>query len=969
MRLVSRFLNFARWKQIDELFDAVLEIQDHGREEFLSKKCDGDADLKREVLSLLAAQKETVRFMENSAMNLMAKEFAYDRPADFSLIGKEFGTYKIEKPIGAGGMGEVYLAHDDKLNRKVALKILPAEFVTDPERIKRFEREARMISALNHPFIVTIYDVGSAADGVNYIATEYVEGETVRDLINRGADLKQTLSIISQTCEALAAAHKAGIVHRDIKPENIMIRPDGFVKVLDFGLAKLSDQTDFQQNLSNYTMKGIIIGTPAYMSPAQVSAEKIDHRTDLWSIGVCLYEMLTGKNPFKGESRQATFQKILLEDPPLVSASNPALPAGLEAILSKALEKDADVSYQTASDFNADLKRVRREIDSSPSLGNGSSTQIRTEKNAKTRKSYFVYAAGVVLLAASGLGIWSFASRQKLTNAIDWSKATNIQLTDQPGTEYFPALAPDGKSFVYASDALGNFDLYIQRVGSKKASNLTPDSPANDTQPAFSPDGEKIAFRSEREPKGIYVMGAAGENLRRVADFGYHPSWSPDGQELVVSTFGLSAPSVRMGRDNKLLIINVQSGARRELINEEAAFPAWSPNGKRIAYWYYAKGAGRRDIATIAARGGDPVVITKDFATSNWNPVWSPDGQFLYFVSDKNGNLNFWRVAIDEATGAVLSPPEPVVAPSKYSRHLGFSRDGKRMIYVQTDNQSNIQAIGFDAKTEKIIGEPFWITRGEREVIRAELSPDGRQFVMRQVRRTKDDIVTVNRDGSDWRDITNDAPFDRYPRWAPDGKQIAFASDRNINTEIWTSDPDGSNLRQITFQYNSEFGSSFPTWSPDGRSIIYTNNSQPFLVDLTKSWSDQQAPQKVLPPEINTDFIVWDWSPDGKKLIGTLPDGARTIAMYSFETGRLERVVENVDDKVPSWLPDSRQIIFETDNKFFITDTETKKTREIFSRQPENIRAPFVSRDGRLLYYTVYLNESNIWLLDVSQNP
>ena len=965
-------MNAARWKQIDELFDAVLEIPNERREEFLSDKCVGDNELKREVLSLLKAQTSADNFLENSALDLMAKEIACNQTTivDFSIIGREFGNYKVERSLGAGGMGEVYLAYDSKLKRSVALKILPAEFIADAERIRRFEREARMISALNHPFIVTIYDVGSA-DGVNYIATEYVEGETVRELINRGVDLKQTLSIISQTCEALAAAHKAGIIHRDIKPENIMIRPDGFVKVLDFGLAKLNDHAEFQQSLSNYTLQGVIIGTPAYMSPEQVSDDKIDHRTDLWSVGVVLYEMLTGKNPFKGESRQATFQKILMAEPPLVSELNEKLPVELDAILSKALEKGADVSYQTASDLRADLKRVRREIESTPSLGSGSSLQS-PKAAEKSRRNYLAYPAGVLLLISFGLSIWYWGFRQTPANAVDWSKATNIQLTDQPGTEYFPTLAPDGKSFVYASDASGNFDLYFQRVGGKNVTNLTKDSSANDTQPAFSPDGEQIAFRSEREPKGIYVMGASGENLRRVADFGYQPSWSPDGKEIVVGTFGLDAPNVRMGVDNGLWTVNIETGAKRELLKEDAAFPAWSPNGKRIAYWFYPENLGRRDIATIPADGGESVVITKDFAVSNWNPVWSPDGKFLYFVSDKNGNLNFWRVSIDETTGAVLSAPEPVVTPSKYSRHLNFSHNGKRMIYVQTDNQSNIQGVEFDSQAEQTVGEPFWITRGEREVVRAELSPDGRQFVMRQTRRTQNDIVIVNRDGSNWRDVTNDAPFDRYPRWSPDGKQIAFASDRNKGMEIWVCNADGSNLRQVTFLYQHRFGSSFPNWSPDGKSLIYTNNLKPHLVDLTKSWQEQQeAPQKVLPPEINSNFVVWDWSPDGKKLVGTLPLDEHAIAVYSFDTQRLERIVEDIDtnDTVPSWLSDSRRIVFVNGHKIFVTDTETKKTKEILAHQPENIRASFVSRDGHLLYYTVHSNESNIWLLDISSNP
>ncbi|MDQ2746447.1 MAG: serine/threonine protein kinase [Acidobacteriota bacterium] len=447
-------MNAERWKQIDELFDAVLEIPNERREAFLSEKCGGDDELKLEVISLLDAQKETERFLENSAMNLMAKEIAHNRTDVFSFVGQEFGTYKIEKPIGAGGMGEVYLAHDDKLNRKVALKILPAEFIADAERIKRFEREARMISALNHPNIVTIYDVG-AANGVDFIATEFVEGETVRELIERGVDFRQTLSIISQTCEALAAAHKSGIIHRDIKPENIMLRPDGFVKVLDFGLAKLVEHHEPQRNLSNYTQKGIIIGTPAYMSPKQVSDDRIDHRTDLWSVGVVLYEMLTGVNPFKGETRQETFQKILSETPSSVSAMKANLPFELDAVLSKALEKDADVSYQTAADLRTDLTRARRAVDSSSSLHHTGGT--RSGATIKTGGNYFFAAAAIALLIFSGLGIWYFASQSNLKNSaetVDWQRSKQVQLTSFAGIKSYPSLSPDGKTFITASETI-----------------------------------------------------------------------------------------------------------------------------------------------------------------------------------------------------------------------------------------------------------------------------------------------------------------------------------------------------------------------------------------------------------------------------------------------------------------------------------------------------------------------------------
>ena len=385
----------------------------------------------------------------------------------------------------------------------------------------------------------------------------------------------------------------------------------------------------------------------------------------------------------------------------------------------------------------------------------------------------------------------------------DWSRASHLQLTDQAGTEFHPSLAPDGKTFVYSSDQSGNFDLYLQRVGGKNPTNLTKDSTADDSQPAFSPDGERIAFRSEREPSGVYIMGATGENLRLVADGGFHPSWSPDGKEIAYSLKGRNEPDVRNNVPSQIRVVNVESGARRLLCELDAMQPAWSPHGARIAFWFMPQSVGRSDVATIPSAGGEPVVVTQD-ATTNWNPVWSPDGRYLYFVSDKGGSMSLWRVRVEEETGQVLSEPEAVGTLSKYSRHLGFSRDGKRMIYVQTDNQSNIQAADFDARAEKIIGEPRWVTRGDRVISRPELSPDGRQFVMRVPRRTQDDIALVNRDGTNWRDLTDDKFFDRYPRWSPDGKRVAFTSDRSGIYEIWTIDAEGTNLRQLTFNQHAQ---------------------------------------------------------------------------------------------------------------------------------------------------------------------
>lgn len=958
-----------RWKQIDSLVDAALDVPEGERDAFIKQSAHGDADLERAVLELLAAQGQSNEFLQHSAMRIIGQAIAVDQPAVKapSLIGQKIGTYRIEKLLGAGGMGQVYLAFDEKLRRNVALKILPTEYGNNDERVRRFELEARAISKLNHPNIVTIYDVGNA-DGIYYIATEFVEGKTLRDLSAGRFKLRNVMANSIQICDALSAAHAEGIIHRDIKPENVMIRKDGYAKILDFGVAKLSDVgSESMSQIGANTVKGMMIGTPAYMSPAQISGDPIDHRTDIWSSGVVLYEFLTGKNPFKGSSRQKTFEAILSMKPPPPSSINPEVPPEVDAMLEKLFSRESGGGYATASDLRTDLKAIKRELDSSDTgdLNSGSSLSMRRAR--KARRPYLYAAAALFILTAS-VGIYFLLVRgASAEKGPEWNTATSLALTNQVGTEFFPSLSPDGKEIVYAAEENGQFDLFILRVGGKKPAPLTPGSIGDDTQPAFSPKGDLIAFRSERKPKGIYTVEPSGDNLKQISDFGYHPSWSPDGRQIVVSTWGRDQPTVRPGRDMSLDIIDVQTGSRKELIRLEATQPSWSPNGHRIAYWFHTGTYGRRDIATIPAGGGDPVVVTKDFAVSNWNPVWSPDGKFLYFVSSRSGNLNFWRVAIDEKTGIVSGEPEPVVTPSNFSRHIAFSRDGQRMVYVQTRNTSNIQGVNFDSNTIKTVGEPFWITKGDREIARPELSADGTRFVMRLIRPMQDDIVTVNRDGSDWRDVTNDEPFDRYIRWSPDGKRIAFNSDRNGGGQTWVSNADGTGMKQLTFSTDPDASTGFPVWSPDGSKLVVFLRNAAFLIDPNTGERLSTLPN---PPD-SEGMVPWDWSPDGKKIAGTIAAGPnlRKIGVYSFDTNSYEALVDLKETVPVTWLRDGRHIIYAAGDKIVLIDTQTKKVRDLFSNPNVEIRAPFVSFDGKLLYFAAANNESDIWMLDLTDKP
>ncbi|HEU4713146.1 MAG TPA: protein kinase [Pyrinomonadaceae bacterium] len=942
------------WKQVDDLLGQALEQPPEEREAYVARASEGNAVLRDEVMSLLQAQSHAAKFMERSAMNVAAKALA--QKSNFttvaSLVGKEIETYRIEKLLGAGGMGEVYLARDTKLDRLVALKILPWHCVADADRLSRFQREARALSSLNHPNLVTVYEVGEA-NGMHFIAMELVEGNTLSSLRDK-LGLKELLSIVAQVAEALGAAHQAGIIHRDIKPDNVMVRPDGYAKVLDFGLVKLAE-VEAVSGAPGNTQLGVAMGTLAYMSPEQAAGEPVDHRTDIWSLGVVLYELATGRKPFTGETRQATINAILSTQPNSINTTNPSLPPDLDRILNKALDKDRDLRYQTASDFRADLRRLLREIDSS-----GSGSGARPVNTQHVTRGRWLWATSVCALILMTVVIVWLALTQGKTAGPDWSRAARVQLTNQHGTEFFPSLAPDGKSFIYAGNVNGNYDLFEQRVGGKNATPLTPNTPSDETSPAFSPTGDRIAFRSTREPAGVYVMEAGGENVRLVVPGCFHPSWSPDGKEIVCSTAGHDeAPTTRNTWTSALWIANVETGEKRFLCENDAMQPSWSPNGQRIAFWFMQPSSGRSDIATIGSNGGDIVVITSDAAT-NWNPVWAPDGKSLYFASDRSGNMSFWRVAIDEATGKVQGEAEVVSTPATFNRHLNFSRNGRRMIYVQTDRQSNIQAVKFDPKTEKSVGEPFWITRGDRLIVRPELSPDGTRFVMRQPRHTQDDVVVVNRDGSNWRDLTNDRFFDRYPRWSPDGKRIAFVSDRSGRYEVWVLDADATNLRQLTF--DSPSNTSFPVWSPDGTQIVFRRDLVNTVLDVNKSWSEQNL--RLLPlPAGEQRFLVWDWSPDGKRLLGTLSGPPQVLGSLSLDTNEYEKLTEF--GASPMWLPDSTRFVFYFRRKIYVGDIKTKRVREVFSSGEQEIRSVDVSADGELLYYSVYSSESDIWLLDL----
>lgn len=970
-----------RWQQLKHIFQSALERDPAERSAFLHQACGGDAELRNEVESLISSHDQAGDSIEIMAAEAATKMLSAEQA---SIEGKRIAHYQVLSRIGRGGMGEVFLSQDTRLNRKVALKLLRSDLTGNEDRLRRFQQEAQAASALNHPNILTIYEIGQAAS-LLYIATEYVEGETVRQhILHASMALGHALDVAIQVASALSAAHQAGIVHRDVKPENVILRSDGYVKVLDFGLAKLTEAKGVETSAPTLpkieTEPGVVMGTVSYMSPEQARGLAVDARTDIWSLGAMLYEMASGHQPFDAETASDVMALILQREPLPLSHYLSEVPGELERIIKKALRKDREERYQTAKDLLIDLRSFRKELEREAelerSLPAGSARSIsQVQSGALTarypssaeyivseikehKRAVVLIMALIVVAVVSGTYVISrrFSSMQNTTVA----NTTFSQLTDQAGAEYFPSLSPDGKSFVYASYISGNWDIYFQRVGGKNPLNLTKDSSVDDTEPAISPDGERIAFRSERDGGGIFVMGATGENVKRVSDFGHNPTWSPDGKEIACGDEGPLNPAIRNNPNSRLWSVNIDTGEKRELTKEDSIQPNWSPHGYRIAYGG-RRNATQRDLWTIAAGGGETVEVTNDAAVEG-SPVWSPDGKYLYFTSDRAGSMNVWRVPIDEQTGKLLGPAEPLTTPSSSTAQLSFSRDGTRVAYAQIARAANLKRIEFDPDKETITGPGEWITQGSRFASIPHVSGDGEWVAFDSQGAKQDDLFVVRRDGTTVRQLTNDLYKDRAPRWSPDAKRIAFFSDRSGKWEIWIINSDGSGLKQLT--YTSVTVTS-PQWSPDGTRIAYRNSGgTPSIIAVDKPWTEQ-SPQ-VLPP--NRDFPtwgVWSWSPDARKIAGSKQvfGPQEGILVYDLESQHYEKLTDFGGQ--PVWLRDGRRLLFQNQGKLYVMDSHSKTFHEIFSVTPNVFQGFTVTRDDRLIYLSVVTTESDIWLMNL----
>jgi serine/threonine-protein kinase len=877
--------------------------------------------------------------------------------------GTRLGPYEIAALIGSGGMGEVYRARDTKLARDVAIKSLPALFTRDPDRLARFHREAQVLASLNHPHIAHIYGL-EEADGVEFLALELVEGETLANRIARGAlPLDEALPIARQIADALAAAHERGIVHRDLKPANVAITPDSQVKVLDFGLAKVLDPDPSLASPAvsapptmtspAMTARGIVLGTAAYMSPEQAKGRPADKRSDIWAFGLIVFEMLAGRQVFVRETMTETVAAVIHDEIPW-SALPQNIPEALRRTLVRCLQKDPSRRLHSAADAGLDLEDASRAPEpaaAAPGVRRRSPGWLLGTAMA------LLYALGTIVLALV-LGHISRVSPQ-------WARFAAV--TDREGEQTQPSVAADGKSIAYVIRSARDDEtqIAVQRVGGHNPIVVARGSV---NAPAFSPDGQRIAYAGTTGAGSIFVVGATGESSRRVTDFGFNPSWSPDGTKIVFSSVDIDQPFSRAPSTASLWVVEAAAGAPKKIFAGDALQPAWSrPLGKRIAFWA-SSGNGQRDIYTIPAQGGDPVPVTNDEPT-DWAPAWSPDGRFLYFSSDRGGPMGLWRTAIDERSGRTTGQPELVLAGVGGSTiYASLSSDDSVLAFESLIRTVNPIAFTFDPATGQA-GTVRALSARNGRLAPTDVSPDGRLLLLSNLGEQQEDVLISNTDLTDLRRVTDDPAKDRGPSFAPDGR-ILFYSNRDGDFAPWSIAQDGGGLRKV-----GEIRGIYPSMSPRGdRITVYTiTGGRGAIASIVNGTAVDWKP---IAPE-GTRFSPASWSRDARHVSGVAyfpPDYAPTIGIYDADSGTLSRVPDAARAfKAPinqpgvvftmHWLPDNRHIVYITsDHRLAWTDTITGETKlsDVIGLDTGSTLA--VSPDGRTLYSASSKTEADIWI-------
>ncbi|HEV8188183.1 MAG TPA: protein kinase [Pyrinomonadaceae bacterium] len=911
--------------------------------------------------------------------------------------GATLTRYRIVDKIGAGGMGEVYRAQDIELGRQVALKFLTSDVSQHPSRLKRFILEAKSASALNHPNILTVYEIGRV-DEDTFIATEFVEGLTLRQHLRlQRLKLIEVLDIGIQIASALVAAHAAGIVHRDIKPENIMVRKDGIVKLLDFGLAKLTERQE-SQSLEATTMAlvntepGSVLGTATYMSPEQAAGREVDPRSDIWSLGVVLYEMVAAHPPFEGASKSHIIVAIMDHDPVPITQFAPEVPQALEWIIAEALTKDPDERIQTAKELLGKLKRLKQrveagvlptspsEIDRSftphhsfattippegsrtlnetinPTAGYLSATQaassgVTATTGSRQKIQLAAILLGLIVVAAGGFGLYKLFTRPKEFGPARMTALTTGGKINDEDINGQVSISPDGKYVVCAAnDAKQQASLWLRQISTNSLVRIVPPETGAYLSTTFSPDGELVYYVAQLQRNKfvptLYRVPVLGGTPTKVLDRVFSAvAFSPNGKQFAF-----------VQNDTALVVANTDgSGEPRTIavLQKPNGFsssgPSWSPDGKRIASGMFnASGAGYSTVVEVPADGGEPRPIGSEKWASVGRLLWLADGSGLIMTAQPEFSSIGTQVwFLPYSGGAARRITNDLNGYGEVS--LGLTADSGTIATIQQVNASSIW-----------ISSPGDDESRARQVVKTNLpetvawSPDGK-IVYASRTGENWDLWIANADGSDSKQLTADAFIDQQPTVSPDRRYIVFQSNRSGARNIWRIDADGNNPKQLTHGNSVD---AHPSVSPDGQFVVFMSLRSGTWT-IWKVGIDGGAPEQLTNRSAEFPLI----SPDGKRIsyfyTEEQANNQPKLAINGFAgVGQTLKPIELPRSVTPiafAWMPDGKSIAY-LDNSSGILNVWSQPLDGGPPKQLTNYKSEFVtsfaiSRDGKIATY------------------
>jgi serine/threonine protein kinase len=809
------------------------------------------------------------------------------------LPGTRLGPYEILAPLGAGGMGEVYRARDKTLDRNVAIKVLPEPVAAEPETLARFEREAKAVAALSHPNILSIFDFGTQ-DGVSYAVMELLEGETLRGKLVAGpVSQKQAVSYAFQVAKGLSAAHEKGIVHRDLKPENLFVTEDGHLKILDFGLARRTEQDRSDQTsaptASKLTEPGVVVGTVGYMSPEQVRGFPVDHRSDIFSFGAILYELLAGKKAFKKESAADTMSAILKEEPPEITAGGTAASPALQRIVRRCLEKRPGDRFQSAKDLAFTLE-------SAP----GESVSGQRETPSRRRPPYLLAgAAGIAILVLSVGLIWALRRSPEPTSSVA------IRLATYSGHDTSPAASPDGKTVAFTSDRDGQSRIWLKQLkgGGEVAITAGPDD-----FPRFSPDGSSILFvRSPGEIPALYRITLLGGDPHKIVDNAEQGDWSPDGKQIAFTRLRRQQEKVL----STLFLIDAAGGAERELAHFEgvwAGFPRWSPDGRHIILNTpaFINSGTLRTFFLVNARDGRFEEIRPETPGMLSTAAWVTSDEIIFTQSESiTGGGTAVSAARAFREDVFTRRRRPLFWVASGGTTLDLLPEG-RVIFDSMSGRQNLR--------EYVLGSrepPKWITHGSVNDRQPIFDPAGEWVVFSSNRSGNLDLWAVSPRTGVVRSITDDPADDWDPAFSPDGRSLLWSSTRSGGLEIWASNPDGSGAHQVTHDGQD---AQNPTETRDGKWILYSsaNRSHPGLWKIHPDGTgpEQLAKGAVQLPQVSPDGI---WA---TYLITVRTESSLHVIRVDDGTDMIFATLPDIRLKTSifpgraRWTPDGKRILF-----------------------------------------------------------